>query len=268
MIDGRKVVVVLPAYNAGATLRRTFDEIPRPAVDEVILVDDGSRDDTVEVARQLGVRLVVHPVNRGYGSNQKTCYREMLKGDGDICVMLHPDYQYAPRLVTALASMVASGEFEVVLGSRILGGGALKGGMPLYKFVANRFLTGVENLLLRAALSEYHTGFRAMNRHVLETLPLEENSDDFLFDNQFLAQTLYFGFRIGELSCPTRYFAEASTINFSRSVTYGLGVLATALQFRAQKSGLAKFSLFDPAGRKLRDCVEEGLVIPPTTWTH
>jgi glycosyltransferase involved in cell wall biosynthesis len=251
MLQGKRVVVVLPAYNAAATLERTYREIPQDLVDEILLVDDASQDHTVSVAERLGVLTFIHPANRGYGGNQKTCYREALKLKADVFIMLHPDYQYTPKLIPAMASMVVSEEYDLVLGSRILGGMALKGGMPLYKYIANRFLTSVENMMTLAKLSEYHTGYRAFSRRVLETLPLEENSDDFVFDNQFIVQALYFGFGIGEISCPTRYFPEASMINFSRSIKYGLGVLWTGVQFRLQKWGLARFSIFDPKGRRL-----------------
>lgn len=251
MLQGTRVAVVMPAYNAAATLERTLKDIPRDVVDEIVLVDDASRDETVEVAHRLGLRTFVHDVNRGYGANQKTCYREALKLDADIFIMVHPDYQYTPRLIPAMAGMIISGEYDIVLGSRILGGKALQGGMPLYKYAANRVLTVAENLLTLAKLSEYHTGYRAFTRKVLEELPLLENSDDFLFDNQILVQALFFGFRIGELSCPTRYFAEASSINFSMSVRYGLGVVKTALQYRLQRLGLARFSIFEPNGRKI-----------------
>jgi glycosyltransferase involved in cell wall biosynthesis len=244
-------MVVLPAYNAASTLERTIAEIPGEVVDDVLLVDDASRDTTVEVARRLGLAHVVHPSNRGYGGNQKTCYTEALRRGADIIVMLHPDYQYTPRLIGAMAWLVASDEFDVVLGSRILGRGALAGGMPLYKYVANRFLTAVENMLLGVKLSEFHTGYRAFRRQVLETLPLEENSDDFVFDNQILAQAVGFGYRIGEISCPTNYFPEASTINFRRSVIYGLGVLGTALAYRLHVWGVRRFRLLDPGGRRL-----------------
>lgn len=230
MIGSSRVVVVLPAYHAARTLEQTVAEIPRDVVDEVLLVDDASQDDTVEVARQLGLRVLVHPKNLGYGANQKTCYKEALNLGADIVVMLHPDYQYSPRLVGAMAQMVASGHYDVVLGSRILAQDARAGGMPLYKYVANRGLTLVQNLLMKQKLSEYHTGFRAFSRKVLETLPLEKNSDDFVFDNQMLCQAMRAGFRVGEISCPTRYFAEASSINFRRSVTYGFGVLRCAWQ--------------------------------------
>src|SRR5512135_3044995 len=240
MILGRKLIIVMPAYNAEKTLRQTYAELPHEYVDEVILVDDASRDSTAAIARELGIETIIHPENKGYGGNQKTCYGEALGHGADIVVMVHPDYQYSPRLVTAMSSMIASGHYDVVLGSRILGGTALKGGMPLYKYIANRFLTLVENMALGAKLSEYHTGFRAFTREVLETLPLGENSDDFVFDNEMLVQTIYFGFRIGELSCPTRYFEEASSINFSRSVTYGLGVIRTSLAFQMHALGWMK----------------------------
>jgi len=251
MMSGKKVVVVLPAYNAAQTLSATYTELSPEIVDEVLLVDDGSTDQTVAVAKRLGIRTFVHTRNRGYGANQKTCYREALKAGADIVVMIHPDYQYTPKLVGAMASMIASGEYDVVLGSRILGGTARAGGMPLYKYVANRFLTAFQNLLQRAKLSEYHTGFRAFSTEVLETLPLEENSDDFVFDNQILAQALVFGFRIGEISCPTRYFPEASTINFSRSIRYGLGVVKTTLDVFAKRLGLLSPRYLSITGRKL-----------------
>lgn len=245
MILGRKVTVVLPAYNAGRTLRQTCEEIPRDVVDDVILTDDASRDDTVSLARSLGLHTLRHDVNRGYGGNQKTCYAAALARGADIVVMLHPDYQYTPRLVTAMASMIASGHYDVVLGSRILGNGALQGGMPPYKYVANRVLTLAQNLLIGQKLSEYHTGYRAWSRTVLERLPLRCCSDDFVFDNQMLTQAHHFGFRIGEISCPTRYFAEASSINFRRSVVYGLGVLRTALAYRLHRLGLRRSPLFE-----------------------
>jgi glycosyltransferase involved in cell wall biosynthesis len=251
VINGKRVVVVLPAYNAGRTLERTISEIPPGIVDELLLVDDASGDDTVEVAKRLDIPFIVHPENRGYGGNQKTCYAEALKRGADIVIMLHPDYQYSPKLIGAMAWLAGSDEFDVVLGSRILGDGARAGGMPLYKYVANRVLTAFENLFLGIKLSEFHTGYRTFTREVLETLPLLECSDDFVFDNQMLAQAAMFDFRIGEISCPTRYFAEASSINFSRSVVYGMGVLATSLRFRLHKLGLRRDPLFDPAGRKL-----------------
>ena len=251
MIEGKKVTVVMPAYNAAMTLERTLHEINRQVVDEIILVDDASRDDTVAVARRLGLRTLVHDRNRGYGGNQKTCYNEALRTGADVVVMLHPDYQYTPKLLTALASLIAVDQFDVVLGSRILSGGALKGGMPVYKYFANRLLTATENLITGAKLSEYHTGYRAFSRTVLETLPLEENSDDFVFDAQMLAQCIYFGFRVGEVSCPTRYEPGSSSINFQRSVVYGLGVLGVTALFRAARLGLSHSPVFDRAGRKL-----------------
>jgi glycosyltransferase involved in cell wall biosynthesis len=250
MINGKRVAVVMPAYNAEHTLEATVREIPE-LVDIRILVDDHSRDNTVEVARRLGLAPIVHDHNLGYGGNQQTCYREALAAGADVVVMVHPDYQYTPLLITALASMVAYDVYDVVLGSRIIGGGALRGGMPLYKYISNRFLTAFENLFLRVKLSEYHTGYRAFSSKVLITLPLLENSQDFVFDNQMLAQCVYFGFRIGEVSCPTKYFAEASSINFRRSVKYGFGVLLTSLQFAFSKWGLIRLPRFSPQGKKL-----------------
>jgi len=244
MLNDKRVAVVLPAYNAEATLLATFNEIPMNIVDDVILVDDKSTDRTAELARELGIHTIVHPENRGYGGNQKTCYQAALERGADIVVMLHPDYQYTPKLITAMASMIAEGEFDAVLASRILGVGALAGGMPLYKYIANRFLTFSQNLLVGHKLSEYHTGYRAWSKKTLESLPLLNNSDDFVFDNQMLAQTIYQGFRIGELSCPTRYFPEASSINFKRSVIYGLGVLYTSIQFRLQRLGFKTYDIF------------------------
>jgi len=234
----------MPAYNAEKTLERTHKEIPFEFVDEVILVDDASRDRTLEMAKEMGIHTVVHTENLGYGGNQKTCYRTALALGADIVIMLHPDYQYTPRLIPAMASMIAYGEFDVALGSRILGVGALKGGMPLYKYISNRFLTLFENLLLSHKLSEYHTGYRAFSREVLERLPLEKNSNDFVFDNQMLAQLIWFGYRIGEVSCPTKYFPEASSINLRRSLIYGLGVLKTSIQFRLQKWGILSSPIF------------------------
>jgi glycosyltransferase involved in cell wall biosynthesis len=250
LINGKRIAVVLPAYNAEKTLQVTVREIP-DLVDDVILVDDHSKDGTVELAKQLGLRVFVHDRNYGYGRNQQTCYREALAVGSDVVIMVHPDYQYTPLLVTAMASMVAYGVYDVVLGSRIIGGTALRGGMPRYKYVFNRALTAFENLFLGVKLSEYHTGYRAFSREVLTRLPLLENSDDFVFDNQMLAQSVHFGFRIGEVSCPTKYFEEASSINFRRSVTYGLGVVATTLRFFLQKTGLSRFSIFSESGRKL-----------------
>ena len=251
MLNGKKVVVVMPAYNAFRTLRQTYSEVPLDVVDEVLLVDDASSDETVALARELGLTTFLHERNLGYGKNQKTCYREALKRVADIVIMLHPDYQYSPRLLTSLAGMIASGHYDIALGSRILGIGALQGGMPRYKYISNRFLTAAQNLLLGYKLSEYHTGFRAFSRRVLKSLPLEADTDDFLFDNEVLAQAIYFKFNIGEISCPTKYFPEASSISFKRSVRYGLGVLWTSLKFRMQKMGLAKFRLFDSDSAKL-----------------
>jgi glycosyltransferase involved in cell wall biosynthesis len=249
MINGKCVAVVMPAYNAEKTLEQTVRELP-DSVDLKILVDDSSKDRTAALAARLGVITFVHDRNYGYGRNQQTCYREALKAGADIVVMVHPDYQYTPLLVAPMASMIAYGVYDVVLGSRIVGGGALKGGMPLYKYVFNRLLTAFQNLFLGVKLSEYHTGFRAFDRHVLETLPLLENSDDFVFDNEMLAQAVMFGFRIGEVSCPTKYFKEASSISFRRSVRYGLGVLATTLKFFAHRLRIYKSPLFEPARSK------------------
>jgi glycosyltransferase involved in cell wall biosynthesis len=250
MINGKTIAVVLPAYNAEKTLEATVAELP-DLVDLRILVDDHSSDATADLARRLGLTVFVHDRNYGYGRNQQTCYREALAAGADVVVMCHADYQYTPRLVTAMASMVAYEVYDVVLGSRIVGGGALKGGMPWWKYVANRFLTAFQNLLMGAKLSEYHTGYRAFSRRVLEELPLLENSDDFVFDNQMLAQAHYFGYTIGEVSCPTKYFDDASSINFRRSVKYGFGVLATSLKFRLQKMHLWRSRLFNPKGRRL-----------------
>jgi glycosyltransferase involved in cell wall biosynthesis len=251
VLNGKKIVVVMPSYNAARTLARTVEEVPRDIVDELLLVDDASSDETVERANDLGLTVFVHEKNFGYGRNQKTCYREALRRGADIVVMVHPDYQYSPNLIVPMAGMIAYGEYDVVIGSRILGKGALEGGMPVYKYVANRFLTLFQNLLLGFKLSEYHTGFRAFRCEVLEALPLNENSDDFVFDNQMLAQVVHFGFRVGEISTPTRYFAEASSINFARSVRYGLGVLATSLQFRLHRMRLIRSRIFRLRGQKL-----------------
>jgi glycosyltransferase involved in cell wall biosynthesis len=248
VINGKRVAVVMPAYNAEKTLEATVQELPE-IVDDRILVDDRSSDGTVQLARRLGLIVEVHDRNRGYGGNQKTCYARALALGADIVVMIHPDYQYSPLLVNAMASMIAYGEYDVALGSRILMGGALKGGMPFYKYVSNRFLTIAQNLLLGAHLSEYHTGFRAFSRELLQALPLERNSEDFLFDNQMIAQAIFAGARIGEISCPTRYFPEASSINFRRSTVYGLGVLKTSLEFRLAKWGVVHSPVFEfPAG--------------------
>jgi glycosyltransferase involved in cell wall biosynthesis len=244
MIHKKKIVVVMPAYNAAMTLKKTYDEVPKDIVDEIILVDDASSDETAKLAKKLKIKTVVHPRNRGYGGNQKTCYAAALKSKADIVIMLHPDYQYTPKLIPAMAHLLACGEYDVALGSRILGGQALKGGMPLYKYISNRFLTFTQNVLMGAKLSEYHTGYRAFTRQVLESIPLEKNSDDFIFDNQMLSQIHYLGFKIAEVTCPAKYFAEASSINFIRSSQYGLGCLWTALQFRLSKIGL-RFNLFN-----------------------
>lgn len=251
MVNGKKITVIMPAYNAEKTLRQTYDEIPRDVVDEIILTDDASNDRTVEVARELNLKTFVHPRNKGYGANQKTCYREALNGDGDIIIMLHPDYQYTPKLIPAMASMIAAGEFDAVIASRILGNRAMAGGMPVYKYVSNRALTFLENILIGQKLSEYHTGYRAFSRKVFDTIPLLENSDDFVFDNQMLLQVLYFGFKVGEVSCPAKYFDDASSISFGRSVKYGVGVLQTAAQYALAKAGARATPIFDPGGRKL-----------------
>ncbi len=247
MIRDKKVVVVLPAYNAEKTLKVTYDEIDFTIVDEVILVDDLSRDDTLKVARELGIRHIVeHQVNRGYGGNQKSCYKKALELGADIVIMLHPDYQYTPLLIPAMSHLLASGLYHVVLGSRILGKGALKGGMPIYKYVANRFLTLFQNILMNAKLSEYHTGYRAFTRKVLESVNYEANSDNFIFDNQMLAQIWYQGYEIAEITCPTKYFDEASSINIKNSTIYGLGVLKTSLEYRLNKWKLIKSKIFEP----------------------
>jgi glycosyltransferase involved in cell wall biosynthesis len=251
MFDDKKIVVVMPAYNAALTLERTVREIPMDLVDEIVVTDDASSDQTVNESHRLGLRTLEHDRNRGYGANQKTCYAEALRLGADVVVMLHPDYQYTPRLIPSMVGMITHGPYDVVLASRILGGGALRGGMPRYKYVANRFLTATQNLLAQAKLSEYHTGYRAFSRRVLESLPLHENSDDFVFDNQMLAQILYQGFEIGEISCPTAYFEEASSINFRRSVTYGLGVLQTSCQLALQRLGIIDLPLFSASGRRL-----------------
>lgn len=256
MLNGKKIIVVMPAYNAARTLERTYHDLPLEVVDEVLLVDDASGDDTVEVSRRLGLTTFLHETNMGYGRNQKTCYREALRRGADIVVMVHPDYQYSPRLVLPIAGMIAAGEYDVVIGSRILGNGALKGGMPVYKYISNRFLTAFQNLLIGQKLSEYHTGYRAFAREVLEFLPLEQNTNDFIFDNEMLAQVIFFNFKIGEVSCPTKYFDEASSINFSRSVRYGFGVLLTSLKFRLQKMGITSFAIFNSKGPRLTDQIE------------
>src|ERR1700749_1409611 len=250
MLNGKNVAVVLPAYNAAKTLEKTVREIPRDIVDTIILTDDCSKDDTVLIAQKLGLVTLRHDNNRGYGGNQKTCYAAALHEGADIVVMVHPDYQYTPLLITAMVSMIAYGEYDAVLASRLLGRGALKGGMPRYKYVSNRVLTLLENILIHEKLSEYHTGYRAWSRDVLERLPLLSCSDDFVFDNQMLVQAVYYGFRVGEISCPTKYFPEASSINFKRSTIYGLGVMKTAMQFRLKKLGLARARFLDDVQEK------------------
>ncbi|HEY5346338.1 MAG TPA: glycosyltransferase family 2 protein [Verrucomicrobiae bacterium] len=246
MYNGKKIVVVMPAYNAAKTVTQTVDEVHQQGiVDLIILVDDRSRDDTVQVASQLlGVKVHVHEKNTGYGGNQKTCYRLALEAGADIVIMVHPDYQYTPKLIPALASMIANGIHPCVLASRILGGYSLQGGMPMWKYIANRFLTFAENILIGAKLSEYHTGYRAFSKELLQTLDLSHNSDDFVFDNQMLAQIFWHGFTIGEVSCPTKYFTDASSINFRRSCKYGFGCLGTGSLFRLAKMGLIKSKLF------------------------
>ncbi|MGL4685732.1 MAG: glycosyltransferase family 2 protein [Commensalibacter sp.] len=244
MIDNKRITVVLPAYNAAKTLHQTYQEIPFDIVDDVILTDDASRDKTVEIAKKLGIFTIQHSKNMGYGGNQKTCYKAALERGADIVIMLHPDYQYTPKLIRAMVSMLISDHYDVVIASRILGKGALKGGMPYYKYVANRFLTLFQNILLNAKLSEYHTGYRAWTKKVLETLPLDQCSDDFVFDNQMLAQAIDHGFRIGEISCPTKYFEEASSINLKRSIIYGIGVIKTSFEYRLHRLGLLSNKLF------------------------
>lgn len=245
MLNNKKIIVVLPAYNAEKTFQKTYDEIPKDIVDEIILVDDHSRDHTAEIARKSGVSVVAHEKNLGYGGNQKTCYKEALKRGADIIIMLHPDYQYPPKLVAPMAALIASGVFDVVLGSRILGGYALKGGMPFYKYISNRLLTALENLMTGQKLSEYHTGYRAFSREVLLHLPILENSNDFVFDNQLLTQVFYFGYRIGEITSPCSYNEDCSSISFRRSVTYGFGVLKSSMRYWLQKRGLGHYRLFD-----------------------
>jgi glycosyltransferase involved in cell wall biosynthesis len=251
MLNGKRIVVVMPAYNAEKTLQRTYDEIPKDIVDDVILTDDKSHDNTVALARSLGIKVFVHDKNLGYGGNQKTCYREALKAGADVVVMLHPDYQYPPKLITSMAALITSGMFDVVLGSRILGNKALEGGMPLYKYIANRILTLVENNMISQKLSEYHTGYRAFSRETLLALPILENSDDFVFDNQMILQAFYFGYRVGEITCPAIYTKESSSINFSRSVVYGFGVLGTAWKYMLQKFGFVNLPVFDKNGKRI-----------------
>jgi glycosyltransferase involved in cell wall biosynthesis len=245
MLNGKKIVVVLPAYNAELTIERTYSEIPFDIVDDVVLVDDASKDHTSEVGKRLGIKHVIkHEKNKGYGGNQKTCYHKAKELGADIVIMLHPDYQYTPKLITAMASIIAYEVYPVVFGSRILGMGALRGGMPLYKYIFNRILTLTQNVLMMQKLSEYHTGYRAFSGEVLNTVKFELCSDDFVFDNEMAAQVFYAGFEIAEVTCPTKYFEEASSINFSRSVTYGLGVLRTSFIYRLQKWGLGSFRIF------------------------
>ncbi|KPK97375.1 MAG: glycosyl transferase family 2 [Omnitrophica WOR_2 bacterium SM23_72] len=251
MLEGKRIVVVLPAYNAEKTLELTYREIPKHIVDEILLVDDKSSDRTLEVAQRLNLEVFVHEKNKGYGANQKTCYQQALKKQADIIIMLHPDYQYPPKLITAMADLIACGMFDIVLGSRILGGMALKGKMPFYRYIANRILTLLENILLGQKLSEYHTGYRAFSNEVLKSLALLENSDDFVFDNQIIVQAVYAGYRIGEVTAPSRYTADSSSISFKRSVIYGFGVLWTAVKFILQKTQVAKFPIFDKNGKKI-----------------
>lgn len=251
MVDNKKIVVVMPAYNAEKTLVKTYEGIPKDVVDQIILVDDKSDDKTLECAKSLGLKVYTHDENLGYGANQKTCYLNAIKEGADIIVMLHPDYQYSPKFVTALSSLISTGEFDIVLGSRVLCGMALKNGMPIYKYAANRVLTFLENILLNYKLSEYHTGYRAFTREVLLNLPILENSNDFIFDNQILAQAIYFGYRIGEVSTPCRYNKDSSSINFKKSVCYGLGVILVGVEFVLQKLRIANFKIFDKNGRKL-----------------
>lgn len=250
MINGKKVVVIMPAYNAEKTLKQTYDEIYKDFVDEVILVDDNSQDNTKIVSKELNIKTIVHKENKGYGANQKSCYKAALKSGADIVVMLHPDYQYTPKLIPAIVCMMAFEQYDAVLASRMLGNSALKGGMPLYKFIANHFLTWFENIFTGEKLSEYHTGFRGFTKEVLEKLPLAECNDDFIFDNEMIALLFYNKYNIGELSCPTKYFKEASSINFVRSCKYGLGVLAVSLKYRLAKMGL-KSKIFKPDAKKL-----------------
>ena len=251
MLNGKKIVVVMPAYNAAKTLRQTYADIPHDVVDEVVLVDDASQDSTVAIAKELGLKVLVHPANAGYGANQKTCYRRALELGADVIVMVHPDYQYTPKLITAMAAMITSGVYHAVLGSRVLGRGALAGGMPLYKFVANRVLTLIQNLCLAQKLTEYHTGYRAFSREVLLKLPLEENSNDFVFDNEMIVQLVYFGYEIAEITCPAKYFVDASSINWWRSIRYGLGVLRTTVRYIFARTGLKNHPTLSTGGAVL-----------------
>jgi len=252
MVGGKRVIVVMPAYNAEKTLKKTYKDIPKDIVDEVLLVDDKSHDKTVQKAEELGLTTYTHEDNMGYGGNQKTCYSEALKRGADIVIMLHPDYQYPAKLIPAMAGLLATDMFDIALGSRILGGMALKGDMPFYKYISNRVLTLIDNVMTGQKISEYHTGYRAFKREVLLNLPLLENSDDFIFDNQMLMQAVYFGYRIGEITSPTNYNREASSISFRRSVVYGFGILWVALQFILQRLGITKFRIFDKNGKKLQ----------------
>lgn len=244
MMNNKKITVVLPAYNAAQTLQRTFDEIPHDIIDDIILTDDASKDETAKIAHKLNIHTIIHTKNKGYGANQKTCYKAALERGADIVIMLHPDYQYSPKLLRAMVSMLTSGHYDAVIASRILGKGAIKGGMPLYKYIANRGLTFIQNILLNSKLSEYHTGYRGWTKEVLNALPLDRCSDDFIFDNQMLAQAINQNFSIGEISCPTKYFKEASSINLKRSTIYGLGVLKTSIEYRLHKLGLISNKLF------------------------
>lgn len=254
MLKEKKVIVVFPAYNAGKTLENTYREIPFDIVDDVLLVDDASKDDTVEIARKIGIKNIIrHEKNKGYGGNQKSCYDTALALKGDIIIMVHPDYQYTPKLIHSMAYLIANGLYPVVLGSRILGMGALKGGMPLYKYISNRFLTLGQNIIIGAKLSEYHTGYRAFSREVLENINYHANSDDFVFDNQMLSQILYHGYEIAEITCPTKYFEESSSINFRRSLKYGLGVMKTSLMHACQKHGLADFEIYKKANAGMQE---------------
>ena len=251
MMKGKKVVVVLPAYNAAQTLEKTYKEIPFDVVDDVVLVDDASKDKTVDIGKQLGIKhIVIHEHNTGYGGNQKSCYNKALAIGADIVIMLHPDYQYTPKLITAMCSLIAEELYPVVLGSRILGKGARKGGMPFYKYIFNRFLTLSQNILMSQKLSEYHTGYRAFSKQVLENISFENNNNDFVFDNEMLAQIFMAGYEIAEVTCPTKYFEEASSINFQRSIKYGLGVLRVSFQYRFQKMGLASYKIFQRTGKR------------------
>lgn len=261
MINGKKITVVMPAYNAAKTLEKTISEIDRSIVDEIILVDDRSKDNTVELAKKFQLRTIVHHKNLGYGGNQKTCYKAALETGSDIVVMVHPDYQYTPLLIPSMAYPIAHGLYDAMLASRILGNGALSGGMPLYKYIANRFLTATQNLLMGQKLSEYHTGYRAFSKKLLETLPLGECNDDFVFDNEMLAQTAYYGFTMGEVSCPTKYFEDASSINFSRSVQYGLGVLRVSFSYFFTKRGIWSSSIFKQNGRRVLELPSRGVEV-------